>query len=169
MDATPTGSGGSWGGCFPGVWRPRAMGMGMLRIPRICCTPWGAEGRGVCPLGTKSDREKFRAMRWGRIPKSSPVQVVKYRPSGGSMERAPFRRYLPLRERHLRLCTFASPRRAPSGHKDSWARRQVGMETSGHKDIRAWRQRWACRPPGTGRARHRDLYARTSRYAKQTS
>ena len=39
-------------------------------------------------------------------------------PSGrGDRGVLPFRRYVSLREPHLRLCTFASPRRVPSGHE----------------------------------------------------
>jgi hypothetical protein len=33
-------------------WGRLVYGMGMLRIPQICCTLGGAEERGVCPLGT---------------------------------------------------------------------------------------------------------------------
>jgi hypothetical protein len=36
------------------------------------------------------------------------------------------RRYVSLREPHPRLCTFASPRRAPSGLGDRWARIPTG-------------------------------------------
>ena len=65
-------------------------------------------------------------------------KVVKYRPSGGGSGGALIRRYVSLRETHLRLCTFASPRRVPAGHGingrgDLQTRRQMGVETSGHE------------------------------------
>ena len=45
----------------------------------------GAVGRSVRPPGAVTDEGKTRTMRWNRIPKSSLVQVVKYRPSGGGV------------------------------------------------------------------------------------
>ena len=51
---------------------------------------------------------------------------MKYRPSGGSTGAGSIRRHVSLREPHLRLCTFASPRRVPSGHGVRWAWRPPG-------------------------------------------
>ena len=59
---------------------------------------------------------------------------MKCRPSGGSTGAASIRRHVSLREPHLRLCTFVSPRRAPSGHGDIWECRPPGMETDWRGD-----------------------------------
>ena len=60
-------------------------------------------------------------------------------PSGrGYVGAASVRRYLTLWERHLRLCTFASPRRAPSGHGGPCVHKSSGhAKTDGHGDLRA--------------------------------
>jgi len=55
-------------------------------------------------------------------------------PSGrGVWGGASVRRYVSLRETHPRLCTFASPRRVPTGHGDGWEKSRV--------------MRWAWNPP----------------------
>ena len=67
------------------------------------------------------------------------------------------RRYVSLRETHPRLCTFASPRRVPSGHGDPLCTQKLwAHKTDWHGDLRA-RGKWgksramrcAWRPSGT--------------------
>ena len=56
------------------------------------------------------------------------------------------RRYVSLREPHLRLCTFASPRRAPSGHEQRrtenrrWA--QIGLWDGWMRPLRGREESW---------------------------
>ena len=63
-----------------------------------------------------------------RDPSGGVEEVPPYR---RGMRGASIRRYVSLRETHLRLCTFASPRRVPVGHEDRWVYRQMGVETDG--------------------------------------
>ena len=66
---------------------------------------------------------------------------MKCRPSGGGSGGALIRRYVSLREPHLRLCTFASPRRVPAGHGDRWAWKPPGTNPDREK-FRV--MRWGC-------------------------
>ena len=126
MDTTPTGSSAAVVWMWPrGLTTPGYV-MGMLRIPQICCTPLGCRGKSRhVPPGMETSGHGFfphSSSFWSRL-RSTALQVEAW--VGGIL-----RRYVSLREPHPRLCTFASPRRMPSGH-GGWARRQLGVETSG--------------------------------------
>jgi hypothetical protein len=77
----------------------------------------------------------------GNLPAGLSCEVP---PSGRGVWVFLVRRYVSLRETHPRLCTFASPRRVPSGHGDPlctqklWARKNLrARKTDWHGDLRA--------------------------------
>ena len=78
----------------------------------------------------------------GNLPAGLGCEVP---PSGRVCVGVSVRRYVSLREPHLRLCTFASPRRVPSGHGEHVNLKSASL-LAGRCALRA---RGAWRPPGT--------------------